>query len=183
MVNMIFLRSSGTFHALRDCLDHLDHLVLSTCRDDLLLSGGGEGGSLDSAASWSDLPLPRILTPYWHLERIPFSSRAWALTTAPSSNFSRAETLMDSRGLAKDVVETALGQAAGQRHLAALEARRGRRRRSGPSGPCGHGRRSCRCRSRRRGPCGRAACSRRLRGRVHADSFLERLLRQFSSVT
>ena len=28
---------------------------------------------------------------------------------------------MDSRGLAKDVVETALGQAAGQRHLAALE--------------------------------------------------------------
>ena len=28
---------------------------------------------------------------------------------------------MDSRGLAKDVVETALGQAAGQRHLAALK--------------------------------------------------------------
>ena len=29
------------------CFDHLDHLILSASRDDLLLRGSGEGGSLD----------------------------------------------------------------------------------------------------------------------------------------
>ena len=36
MVNRIFLRSSGMLPGVADGLDHLDHLVLSTCRNDLL---------------------------------------------------------------------------------------------------------------------------------------------------
>ena len=62
---------------------------------------GAEKAEAFTVTFLETLPLPRTLYPYSHLDRIPFSSRSQALTTAPSSNFSRAETFTASRGFAK----------------------------------------------------------------------------------
>ena len=98
-----------------------DHLVLSTCRNDLLLSGGGEGVGPDDqllleAAVAEDLYTVLALREDTLLQQIANIDGGAVL------KFIQSGDIDDLQGLGKDVVEAALGDTADQRHLAALKA-------------------------------------------------------------
>ena len=102
-------------------LDHLLHLCLSASSLDSLLGGCREGGSLDSDLL-GDLAVAENLVTVLALgEDALGEERLGGDGLAVLKGVQRAE-VDDLQGLGKDVVEAALGDAAGQRHLAAFEA-------------------------------------------------------------
>src|SRR5699024_1273951 len=122
MVNRILRRSSGICQASRTVLIISDHLRLTTRSFDFFLGGGGEGGSVDGqlladGAVAQDLDAVLALGQDALLQQ---SLNGDSLTVGKLGV--QGGDVHRLQGLGKTVVETALGQAAGQRHLAALEA-------------------------------------------------------------
>src|SRR5699024_9913403 len=107
MVNMIFFRSSGIFQAFLMVWITSDHLVLSTCRHDLLLGGGGERVGPDDqllleAAVAQDLHAVLTLGEDAHLQKIA------DVDGGPIFKLVQAGDVDDLQGLSEDVVEAPL---------------------------------------------------------------------------
>ena len=101
-------------------LDHLDHLGLSACLLDLFLGRLGEGRSLNSdllgqGAVGQDLQTVGAVVDDALLDQSGSVDHSTVLKLVQDSNIDSGQ------GLCKDVVETTLGNAADQRHLATLE--------------------------------------------------------------
>src|SRR5699024_1823362 len=119
-VNTIFFRSSGMPHALRMVWIILLHLCLPTSRLDGFLSGLGECGSLHSDLLGHLTVAKNLVAILALAEDALVQQRLGGNGIAVLESVQSAE-VDDLQRLSKDVVEAALGDAAGQRHLAAFK--------------------------------------------------------------
>ena len=118
---MIFFRSSGMPHALRMVWITFHHLGLSACCLDSLLGRSGESRSLDSELLGQLAAAQNLVAVAALGEDTLLQQRVDRDSIAVLELIQGAE-IHDLQGLCEDVVEAALGDAAGQRHLAAFKA-------------------------------------------------------------
>ena len=118
---MIFFRSSGMPHALRTVWIILLHLCLSASCLDSLLGRSGESRSLNRDLL-GDLAVAKNLEAILALGQDALGQQSVGGDGLTVLKCVQGVQVDDLHGSCENVVEAALGQTTGQRHLAALKA-------------------------------------------------------------